>query len=95
MKNGKIKYLEPDDLDLLNAILQCEKVNIDAYISRVTKYNYKKQCEFSNQGNSSKLKKFSDEEAMIGEFTSVIFLSNQNYIIGYLNTIIHSLMNSL
>ena len=57
--------------------------------------NYKNQSHFAAKNISQKLKKLSKSEAMLGEFTSSVFLSNQSYIIGYLNCIIHSLMNTI
>lgn len=95
MRNGKSKYLEPHAVECLNSILQCSKKNILNYIKKVMKNSYDNQSHFACKDISQNLKKFSKEEAIIGEFTSAVFLSNQNYIIGYLNVIIHSLMDAV
>lgn len=38
---------------------------------------------------------FSEEEAIVGQFTGTMFKINENYLINYLNLLIHGIIKAL
>ena len=56
--------------------------------------NFKFQHYIANMEIPSKLKCFTEDESSVGIFAATTFKNNENYIIGYLNMLIHSLLTA-
>ena len=56
--------------------------------------NYENQRAFSKTPLNENLISFSKDEAVIGQFCSQIFKDNENYLIGYLNSLIHGILTA-
>ena len=95
MKDGSDKYMKKYRMIALNSLLQREKEIINRKLKEIRKNNYDNQIEFSNREIHNELKKFSEEEATVGQFCSSVFKINEAYLIKYLNLLIHGINRAL
>ena len=93
MKNGEQKFMKKFLIVILNLLLQREKKVIIEKLEQINENNYRNQSHFSQQQLNAALGKFSAEEGLVGQFTSVMFRSNENYLINYLNFLIHGILS--
>ena len=95
MKDGSENYMKKYRMIALNSLLQREKEIINRKLKEIRKNNYDNQIEFSNREIHNELKKFSEEEAIVGQFSSSVFKTNETYLIKYLNMLIHGINSAL
>ena len=75
--------------------MENQKKNVDEYLQKVLLNNYENQSYFSQQPIDRKMKMYSEQDSVIGKFSSVMFMNNENYSIGYLNALIHGILKGL
>ena len=56
--------------------------------------NYTHQGNYMKKKTPEEFECFSEQESTVGLFTAVMFKNNENYIKGYLNSLIHCLMTA-
>lgn len=57
--------------------------------------NYEYQSYFANRKVPAELAVLTKFEGTVGMFAAVNFKNNENYLIGYLNVLIHSLLRTM
>ena len=77
---------------LFAKLLEREKKNIEEYVKKVMENNYSFQHSQANIDLPRRLRCFTEEEGMVGLFSAANFSNNENYIIGYLNRLIHGIL---
>lgn len=64
---------------------------IDKIKEEINSNNHKNMSELMKQEIAEDLKKFSESETSVGQFASYLFKNNGNYLIRYLNALIHGI----
>ena len=95
MMDGSLKFLSSSDLKFLEKILAGEKQRIREFMREIMGNNYEQQELLSKEDFYDEISYFSDFESKVGLFNAHMLMNYKNYLINYLNALIHGLLRAM
>lgn len=94
MQDNSERFMKLTDLEVLIQILKREKQHVEENIMEIMKNNYQQQELLSKETFYEEISYFSDFEVKVGLFNAHMLKNNNNYLVNYLNTLIHGLLKA-